>query len=103
MMPRSVSPGGLGSVGAHDVVDEPLFGGQYRVVDVRVDGQDDRGASVAGATALGDRAGKRAAMNSFGMGTTPLRSGLTDTITRREAGDDPVPAGAEGGHGAANV
>jgi hypothetical protein len=32
---------------AHDVVDEPVFGGQYRVVDVGVDGQHDRGAPVA--------------------------------------------------------
>ena len=35
------------SVAAHDVVDEAVFGGQYRVVDVGVDGQDDRGVPVA--------------------------------------------------------
>src|SRR5215471_21430969 len=35
------------SVVAHDVVDETVFGGQYRVVHVGVDGQDGRGAPVA--------------------------------------------------------
>ena len=35
------------SVAAHDVVDEAVFGRQYRVVDVGVERQDDRGALVA--------------------------------------------------------
>src|SRR5262245_11645056 len=44
---RARSPHSVVSVVAHDVVDEAVFGGQYRVVDVGVDGQGDRGAPVA--------------------------------------------------------
>jgi len=47
MMPRPASCCRVVLVGAHDVVDEAVFGGQYRVVDVGVEGQDDRGVPVA--------------------------------------------------------
>jgi hypothetical protein len=47
MMPRSSAVAAIVPVVAHDVVDEAVFGGQYRVVDVGVDGQHDRGAPVA--------------------------------------------------------